>query len=45
LFSKGRRLVLQSFLIGYTTALVIILIWIAAVGGIKDRKTAGLLDH
>ncbi|GBC08211.1 hypothetical protein RclHR1_07980003 [Rhizophagus clarus] len=45
LFSKGRRLVLQSFLIGYTVALVIILIWIAVVGGIKNRKSAGVLTH
>ncbi|PKC11450.1 hypothetical protein RhiirA5_354148, partial [Rhizophagus irregularis] len=42
LFTKGRRLVLQSYLIGYTVALVIILIWIAAVRGIKDRSSAGL---
>ncbi|RIA92952.1 hypothetical protein C1645_763723 [Glomus cerebriforme] len=45
LFTKGRRLVLQSYLIGYTTALVIDLIWIAVVGGFKNRKDTGLLAH
>ncbi|CAG8472672.1 16189_t:CDS:2 [Funneliformis mosseae] len=42
MFSKGRRLVLQSYLIGYATTLVIVLIWVAAVGGFKDRKSVGL---
>ncbi|CAI2161844.1 17919_t:CDS:2 [Funneliformis geosporum] len=42
MFSKGRRLVLQSYLIGYATTLVIVLIWIAAVGGFKDKKSVGL---
>jgi hypothetical protein len=45
LFTKGRRLVLQSYLIGYATTLVIDLIWIAVVGGFKSREDAGLLDH
>ncbi|CAG8545054.1 8159_t:CDS:2 [Acaulospora morrowiae] len=42
LFSRGKRLVLQSYLIGYTVALVIIVIWIISVHGFKDRKSAGL---
>ena len=45
LFTKGRRLVLQSYLIGYTTALVIVVIWVAVVGGFKNRQESGLLNH
>ncbi|CAG8441011.1 12754_t:CDS:2 [Acaulospora colombiana] len=42
LFSRGKRLVLQSYLLGYVVAFVIIVIWIIIVGGFKDRKSTGL---
>ncbi|CAG8481130.1 15957_t:CDS:2 [Dentiscutata erythropus] len=44
-FPKGKRLVLQSYLIGYFIAFFIIVIWVIAIGGFKDRKSAGVLAN
>ena len=41
LFSKGKRPVLQSFILSYGVSLILILIYIAVVGGFKNRKAAG----
>ncbi|CAG8552890.1 7723_t:CDS:2 [Diversispora eburnea] len=41
LFSKGKKLVLQSYLISYIVGLILIIVWIIVVRGFKDRKSAG----
>jgi len=41
LFSMGRRLILQFFLLAYSISLIWIIIYIGMVGGIEDRKAAG----
>ncbi|RIB20081.1 hypothetical protein C2G38_2180255 [Gigaspora rosea] len=45
LLSKGKRLVLQSYLIGYIIGFFIIVIWVIAIGGFHDRKSAGILAN
>ncbi|CAG8788263.1 22977_t:CDS:2, partial [Racocetra persica] len=45
LLTKGKRLVLQSYLIGYIIGFIIIIIWVIAVGGFNDRKSAGILSN
>ncbi|RHZ65763.1 hypothetical protein Glove_311g29 [Diversispora epigaea] len=42
LFSRGKGLVLQSYLISYIVGLILIIIWIIVVRGFKDTKNAGL---
>ncbi|KAL1917040.1 uncharacterized protein VTP21DRAFT_5238 [Calcarisporiella thermophila] len=42
LFTRGRRLVLQTLLMAYILAFVIVVIYTIAVGGFKNRKSAGL---
>ncbi|KAG9288666.1 hypothetical protein G9A89_006767 [Geosiphon pyriformis] len=44
LFSKGRRLVLQSYSFGYILSLVFILIWIGVNKGFKDREDSDLFS-